>query len=482
MNKTILLFFLCFSLSYCCMSQDCELKLRSAMALFEKGDYYNARNMFAEVVKDCGKGEDYGGALGMIQECESKINQRNQTLSVDRNIVSFGPQGGTETIKVNSDASWSWGKRPDWIRLSKSKGRLVVECEGNATGGNRETDITIVGGEGVSKKIHVSQSRSTVSVSTKSITFGEYGGSTYLVTVTSNDDWHVMVPFDSWISVKKTEDGVSVTCDENPTTRERSGYFNVVTSNDESVEISVLQRPSKLRLEMDSSVLVAWNVESYILLVNSNDPDWEAKVLSGGSWCKATKQNEHELLLQMANNDLDNSRTAVIRVSVGNDYKDVTVTQRVLGYVALYEDYFQNIGGKVRITPVSASLYAIGSFGLRISGYMVRWKVAEIDLLNLNASFSKSFLLSWEPMIRGYLPLQRDGHHWTAYLGAGGCIPIIDNPLKPGNEANHSNVVLELGAECDLNWKNYENLSARMFLRLDGYLSVGVALSMFNWK
>ena len=487
MKKSILFFLLCFSLSYSCMSQDCELKLRSAMSLFEKGDYYNARNMFAEVVKDCGKGEDYGGALGMIRECESKINtSNNATLSVSNKDVSFGPQGGEEAVKVTSSTgSWSFGKCPEWVHLSKAKGQLIIECDGNSSGEEREADITLYSGEGsekITKKIHVSQVQSILSTNITSIVFPEYGGKDYSVQVNSNDDWDVISKNGSWYGVQKSEDKVLVSCEENPLVVERSDVFFITTFNDLVVEIEVSQRKAKPRLEMKSSVVVPWNAESYTLLVDSNDPNWEANVISGGSWCKAIKQNDRELLIEMQNNDLDNSRTAVISVSIANLSKEVTITQRVLGYVALYEDYFNNIGGSKRITKASASAYGFKNFGLRVSAFMYRWKVVEIDLINLNTSLSQTFQLSWEPMVRGYLPLQRDGYCWTAYMGFGRCVSFVDTPLKENNISKHSKILFEMGAECKLKWKGYENISSRFFLRIDGYASLGVALDLYEWK
>ena len=244
-------------------------------------------------------------------------------------------------------------------------------------------------------------------------------------------------------SIKKSDKIVMVSSDANPSIEERRGAFKIVTSNNASVEITVSQKGSKPKLEVDSIVNIAWNAEDYILHVNSNDPKWSAEVKSGCAWCKIVKRKDQQLELSFKENDTDNSRTAVVRITTQNmPPKDVTITQGVYGYMALYEDYFRNIGGTKRITKLSGSAYVIGSYGLRFSSYMIRWKVAEIDLLNVNMSFSKSFLLSWEPMIRGYLPLQRDGRRWTAYCGFGRCFPIVDTPLNGAVAASHSKVLL----------------------------------------
>ena len=106
----------------------------------------------------------------------------------------------------------------------------------------------------------------------------------------------------------------------------------------------------------------------------------------------------------------------------------------------------------------------------------------EADLLNLNASFSKSFLLSWEPMIMGYLPLQRDGLGWTAYVGVGGCVPFVDNPLNGNYYTEHSKLLLESGAEFNLKLKNNQTASGRVFIRIDGTFSVGASFDLHKWR
>ena len=481
--KKLLSFLFCFiAFSLSCFSQDCDGKFNSAMSLFEKEEYAKARDLFNQVIEQCGKGGDYRGALGKIKECEDALKPK---FEIGKRNVSFGPQGGSETIKVTSNSSWNIGNCPEWLTLSKKNGKLDIECERNNFGFEREAKITLTSGEGsykVSRTIVVTQIKSILNVSTKSISIPGYGGIKFLVEVTSNDDWHVAHQTDNWFTATKTDNGVLVSSSENPSSIERRGTFEIETDNFEKVTIEVKQEKGEAKLNVQSSLIVSWNAKSYKLRVDSNDPNWEANVIQGGSWCKVEKQNDHELLITMQDNDGNSTRDAVIEISIDNAYTNVTLTQRVYGYVALYEDYFTNIGSTRRLTKVSAGTYAGGTFGVRVSALMYRWKVFEIDFLNLNTSVSKTYQLSWEPMVRGYLPLQRDGRRWTAYMGIGGCISFVDVPLNGNIKRDHSNVLFEAGAECKLNFKGYDNLSARLFLRIDGYFSVGVAVDMFEWK
>lgn len=480
MKKTLLLLFSCLALSFCCFSQDCPVLFKSAMDLFEKGDYENARTKFALVVEKCGNGGDYKGALGKIKECDEKLKAK---LEVGKREVTFDPQGGTETVRVSAGgASWSFGKAPEWLNLSKSKGQLVIECESNASGEEKSADITVYSGEGnkrVYKKIHVTQANSVLSVSPTSLSFPEHGSASYRVSVSSNDNWDIDNRNYSWIHIEKDMEGVLVSCDANHYAKGREGSFSLVTSNNETVTIDVSQDGSTPKFELGTtSIRVKWNEGGRAIEINTNDPDWTTDMDSGGSWCKPKKKNDQVLWLDLDDNETGSVRSATIKVTAANKNEYITVTQQSLGYGALYEEYFDNAGGVWRITTASASLYGVGSWGLRASGLMVRWKVVELDLLNLNMSFSKSFLLSWEPMIRGYLPVQGNGRGWTAYVGVGGCVPIVDKPLKDGNKASHTKMVFEAGTE--FKWK--DNMSSRVFIRIDGYFSVGMSFDLYKWK
>ena len=486
MKKLVLLLICCSVLPLTCFSQECESLYNSAMEYYNKGDFNSAKVYFNRVKDKCG---EYKGVSAKIKDCEDNLKERNKPgISVGNSNVSFDPQGGSETIKVNSgETTWYFGKAPEWLKLSKSKGRLVIECEGNATGEDRSADVTLYSGEGsnkVSKKIHVNQSESILSVSTTSLSFPEHGSATYGIHVNSNDVWDVANQSGSWFNVTKTNEGVSVSCDENPYAKERQGVFSVVTSNNVSVIINVTQDASSPYFEIEeTNVKIRWNEGDRRLKIKTNIPDWSVEGVSTAWWCEAEKTNEQELLLKIKEyNESGHFREVEYKVCAAGLEKHITIIQRTLGYQSLYEDYFDNMGGIWRITPVSASVYGGGSWGIRVSGYMVRWKVVEADLLNLNASFSKSFLLSWEPMIRGYLPLQRDGLGWTAYVGVGGCVPFVDKPLNGNYYTEHSKLLLESGAEFNLKLKNNQTASGRVFIRIDGTFSVGASFDLHKWR
>lgn len=489
MKRITLILLCCFALSFSCFSQgeECVSLYNSAMELYNKGDYSSALVFFKRVKSKC---DEYRDVSNKIKECEDNLKEGSKAgIIVGKSRVSFDPVGGTETIKVNTEnASWYFGKAPEWLKLSKSKGQLVIKCEGNDSGAERKADITLYSGEGsdkVSKRIHITQGVSILTVSSTSLSFPEHGSAIYKIRVESNDSWSISSQSDSWFNVTKTDEGVTVSCAENSYAKKREGSFCLVTSNNKSVTISITQDPSRPVFEIEeTSLKFRWNEGDRKLKINTNIPDWSVEGVSTAWWCEAVKMNEQELLIKIKEyNESGHSREVEYKVCAAGMEEHITVTQRTLGYQSLYEDYFDNMGGTWRITPVTASVYGGGSWGIRMSGLKVRWKVVELDLLNLNTSYSKkSFLLSWEPMVRGYLPLQRDGLAWTPYLGVGGCVAFIDKSLIESIPEKHSGVLAEAGVEFNLKLKNDNAISSRVFIRIDGTFSVGAAFDLHKWR
>lgn len=476
MKKSILFLFCCIALSFSCFSQDCEIMYQSAMQYFEKEDYVNARSRFAQVVDDCGKGGDYRGALGKIKECDEKIaEQSQQSLKVYPYKLNFGAQGGTGSVKVTSNSSWMYGNCPSWIKLTKtSQTKLTVDCDFNDSGYERKAEIMIKNEDDVRKKIRIIQECSQLRVDKALVELPGNSEASSQITVDCTEDWYVEGQNAVWFSLKKNTKGIMVSSKENPSTSVREGAFVIKTSNGATQQITVKQTGSDPWLEVPSSVSVGWNEVKHIIVVNSNVKDWSVKVTKG-DWCSVAKLNDDEVVLNTTENNLDSSRTAELQITAGNIKRTVIVTQRVFGYVALYEDYFKNIGGTKKVTKASVGVYALGGYGVRASAFMYRWKVVEFDLVNLNMGYSKSFNLSWEPMIRGYLPLQRDGRFWAAYMGFGRRVPIYE-----GYPKNPSKIVFEMGAEGQL--LKRDDISTRLFFRIDGAFSLGVAFDLHEWK
>ena len=122
MKKYILLLFSCFLLSLCCWSQkkDCDVLFKSAIEHYNNGEYELAMSCFNRIIEKCGEGGDYRGSLSKIEDCKLKINSSNVTFYLEKNEISFGPQGGMEIVEVSSNASCVVGLRRVRLILRKT--------------------------------------------------------------------------------------------------------------------------------------------------------------------------------------------------------------------------------------------------------------------------------------------------------------------------------------------------------------------------
>jgi hypothetical protein len=109
---------------------------------------------------------------------------------------------------------------------------------------------------------------------------------------------------------------------------------------------------------------------------------------------------------------------------------------------------------------------------MNVSALNVRWKPVELSLINLNVGVN--FLdgdpyVGWEPVVRGFLPISRDGQ-WAAYAGLGAHVDFI--------YLGDAYFLFELGAEKQWN----DRFSSRMFFKYNGCLMLGMSFDFGNWR
>ena len=474
------------SMTIFAQEHDCVKKLESAIDLFNKENYETAQTLFELVVINCG--ENYGGAKKYLEECQAILDKKNARLEVGKTSVSFGHQGGTESVSIITNTAWTHGKGPDWVKITSSNDRLTIKCEKNVSVDERNADIYITANDGaLKKKIHIYQSKgeTEIYVNKNVFNFKSNGGTDY-VTVNCNDSWRVSTSYDKWFQISVNGDRISITCEPNKIAQNRSGSILIVSSNDVSERITINQNEAKTELDVPTRLHYYDDGGRQSVVVKTNAPNWS--VTSSSYWCSVTKTNDNEMRIIIQKNNNSYPRDCYIRIHANNTYKDIFIEQdKRGGFNGMIEDYFDNLDGEKKTTYFEASAYIFGSYGLRISTFKYRWKFVEADALNLNFGIYDIMSVDWEPMIRGYLPLCGSGRYWTAFLGLGARINFFENPWKENNEyttyyssSTRSNILFETGVEY--NWENRDNTSTRLFIRYDGNVSIGIAFGLGKWN
>ena len=375
--------------------------------------------------------------------------------------------------------------------MKTSGNQLIIDCEKNTTSNNREGHIR-VSSSGLTKSIRVTQEKDMLSVNKSDIRVPS-DGAVMQIQVNSNADWSIDKQYFNWFEPKANDDGVTITCKPNTTVNQRSGNFTIRSENGNYVRVDVTQNGAIATISLTEQLYFEREGGRKTLYVKTNSSDWYVGSI-GVSWCKATKKSANDLSIEVQKNENNVSRKTRIRVYANKTtYKDINVFQEKQGgYNGLVEDYFDYLGGEHKTTYFEINGYLFGNYGIRMSTIMYRWKFIELDALNMNFSFYDSMSIDWEPMVRVYLPLNGSGRCWAAYMGLGVRVNFYENSWKNEYEYDEyytyynystnprSSIVFETGVEY--NWENRDDTSTRLFLRYDGYTSIGIAFDLCKWN
>lgn len=167
----------------------------------------------------------------------------------------------------------------------------------------------------------------------------DYTKSTKTLTITSSYDPQSIKAKDSWCTVKpgtfaNNSLQVDVTVEQNDNTVERSTSITVI-GDKESVIIPVKQGIKQVALEVSKtsfSSTCSGIYDGSFKITSSSQPE----VTSGESWCvvkagEIDKNHETEVVVYVAGNRTEKSRTAEITVKCGSESKSIKVSQDAFG-------------------------------------------------------------------------------------------------------------------------------------------------------
>jgi len=388
--------------------------------------------------------------------------------------LGFGQDGGTCSVFVETnDTSWTVSGSNNWVTAKWTDYGAQVVCAKNLTKTKRTTVLKVKLGCGETRKVEIGQvlGRTTLSVPQKTFAFGNDGGLNNSVAVKCNYDQWTASSNAKWLTVKKKYGGICIECSPNTLASERKATIKIETNdNDNLVEyISVSQKEATAYISTAQNTYRSDGLERTLYVnVNTNILDWSASLDKGGHWTTINRVGD-QVRVHLKRDDCNCARTSEITVSGKGKSSTFYVTQPNRGYSGRYNDYFDEIGGDWRVTWFSAETNIMTAVGLNISTINVRWKPVELALLNFNMNYNilaGNFNIGWEPLVRGYLPVSRDGR-WAAYAGIGAHVDFIDS----------SHFLAELGMECQ--WT--EKYSSRIFFKYNGGCALGMSFDIGTW-
>ncbi|MBB4035739.1 hypothetical protein GGR21_001634 [Dysgonomonas hofstadii] len=168
-------------------------------------------------------------------------------IKVDSSELYFLNEGGTKTLDIASNTSWSVTSDQSWVKVSESQGvnsnSLLIEVEPNSAGGERNAVITIknIFGQEVKKAIKVIQGNTGASATQLSYS---YQASTQGFTVNIDGNWTLEKTGDWFVLSAESGKGntiVDVTVKPNNGEGTRSGKIVLKGEGVNDIEINVQQ-------------------------------------------------------------------------------------------------------------------------------------------------------------------------------------------------------------------------------------------------
>ena len=265
-----------------------------------------------------------------------QINGEN-TLNVSPTSLSYIAAGGTQNINVSSNTSWTVSGRPTWLALSAvsgtNNGSISATASPNTSTSARTATLTFSAAGVASRTVSITQAAasSVLNVSPAVLSFGASSGS-QTITVTSNTAWTVSESL-TWLSLSGsggTNNGsITVTCEPNTTSAQRSGTIIFSGTNALSQIVTVFQEGSSTFMTVSPTSLSFNATASSQNLTISSNTNWIlAESLDWLSLSATNGSNNGTVVVTASANISSSMRSGTITISgSGVSSQTVTVSQ-----------------------------------------------------------------------------------------------------------------------------------------------------------
>lgn len=254
---------------------------------------------------------------------EIPIEQEGVTLSVSPETIMFTSFGGSQSLSVSSNDSWTVTTKPGWVNVDKISGEgnstiLLSTVENNTT--SEKTGVIVVStDDGVtSKTISVKQEAKTVEYGDATLDFN-YSAGSQSINFTTDGKWIVTKDAD-WISIDKTSGSGSATLnisvEENMTLAEREGNIELVIAGEKY--LIVVHQTCKY-LTLSSSAFDFDSFTGHTSISISSNTKWNVSVKESPNWITVSPgygEGNAEITIGVSENNTPYARSAVIEVDI----------------------------------------------------------------------------------------------------------------------------------------------------------------------
>ena len=168
------------------------------------------------------------------------VTQDGRYLTVNPTSLTFNAEGGTNTVTVSTDGTFSTSTdAANWITVSTSGNTITVKATANTSISKRTGTVTVslthLTSGSLSRTITVTQNGANVEVPTVSPTSISVtsAATSKSISITSNANWEALNDA-SWITLSESKGSsnanITLSIDENKTTSSRTGTITIQNS------------------------------------------------------------------------------------------------------------------------------------------------------------------------------------------------------------------------------------------------------------
>lgn len=303
---------------------------------------------------------------------EIPVKQDGVSLNISSADVTFTSFGGSQSLTIASNDTWTVTAKPEWVSIDKTSGEgnatiKMSTAENNTTSG-RSGEIIIVTDDGViSKTINVKQEAKTVDYGDANLDFN-YSSSSQSISFTTDGNWSLTKSAE-WFSVDKTSGSgnatLNITVSENNTTAKRDGVVSLLIAG-KPFTISIHQDCKYVTLSSSAFTFSA-DAGNTKVSVGSNT-QWNANVTEGSEWLSVTPTNgtnNADLTIKTTENKTVSNRTGKIEIEIPNVHTyviDVTQNRRYIKTDMASVDFLQS-GGQISFNVTTDGTYEVSKIG-----------------------------------------------------------------------------------------------------------------------
>ncbi|MDW3194623.1 MAG: BACON domain-containing carbohydrate-binding protein [Cytophagales bacterium] len=258
-------------------------------------------------------------------------------LEVSPATIEASSSGGTETIVVSSNLSWTASTSVSWISIDPSSGssgdqNISLNISENSETTDRSAELTITGGD-LTQIVTIQQSafEPELKVSPTTLEVSSSGG-TETIVVTSNLSWAASANV-SWISINPSsgssgDQNISLNISENSETTDRSAELTI-TGGDLTQIVTIQQSAFEPELKVSPTTLEVSSSGGTETIVVTSNLSWAAS--ANVSWISINPSSgssgDQNISLNISENSETTDRSAELTFTGGDLTQIVTIQQ-----------------------------------------------------------------------------------------------------------------------------------------------------------